>query len=73
MKRIFLLALGACALALNANAMTADEAAMAALYPEHETFFAHELHPVAKTQTVVKSRITSMDVILVMHVSGLNK
>jgi hypothetical protein len=76
MKRIFLFALGAsCALALNAKALTADEAAMAALYPEHETFFEHELHPVARPEVAppaaVKVTIAFMDLILVEHIAQL--
>jgi hypothetical protein len=77
MKRIFLLALGAgCALGtFNAKALTADEAAMTALYPEHETFFEHELHPVAKPEVAppaaVKVTIASMDLILVEHIAQI--
>jgi hypothetical protein len=75
MKRIFLLALGACcALALNAKAITADEATMAALYPEHETFFEHELHPMGRPVTippVPKVTVVSMDLILVEHIAQI--
>jgi hypothetical protein len=76
MKQIFLLALGAgCALALNAKAITADEAAMAALYPEHETFFEHELHPIAKPGMTPAPKVTvvSLDLILVEHTAQLGQ
>jgi hypothetical protein len=72
MKRTILLALGACCtLTLNAKAITADEAAMAALYPAHETFFEHELHPVADSRVAPapKFSITSIELILIEHIS----
>lgn len=70
MKQIFLLTLSALALAANLKAASADEAAMAALYPQHETFFQNELHPVERAvQPPQKIEIISIDV-FELHVSG---
>lgn len=73
MKRIFLTIVGVLALAANLKATSADEAAMAALYPEHETFFEHELHPIQRAvEPAQRISVTSIDLLFV-HISELGQ